>query len=142
MIQITLAFPHSTEHVWRCLTQSRHIEKWWGNNVRLETVKGGRFAEDWTAADGTPRHTEGKVTAIETEARLQLDWQDDGWPAATRVEFILTPDTDSASSEMTLLHSGWDIFADDDARRKNVDKYLKGWNDLLQTFGEYLSKAE
>lgn len=135
MIEVEFTLKLSPPQTWHALTDALHMEKWWGDNVLLEAKPGGKFSEDWTDDDGTPRHSHGTVTAIDVEKRLQLSWQDDGWHHETRVEFLLSPTADG--TRVYLQHSGWEKFEDDDARRRAVDSYRDGWHALMKKFQEY-----
>jgi uncharacterized protein YndB with AHSA1/START domain len=135
MIEVEFTLGLSPRQTWHVLTDPLHMEKWWGDNVLLEPQRGGKFSEDWTDDDGTPRHSEGQVMAIEPEKRLQLTWQDDGWQHETRVEFMLSPNENG--TRIYLQHSGWEKFEDEDQRRRAVDSYHDGWQALMKKFQEY-----
>lgn len=137
-VEFTVALP--PRKTWDILTEAQHIEKWWGNHVLLERMRGGKFSEDWTDEDGTPRHTDGIVTAIEDAKRLQLTWRDDGWHQETRVEFMLSPN--ETGTRVYLQHSGWEKFDIEADRQHAVDSYREGWQSLLNKFQEYAATLE
>jgi len=135
MVEVEFTLTLSPRQVWHILTDPLHMEKWWGDNVLLEPVPGGKFSEDWTDDDGAPRLSEGQVTALEPEKRLQLSWRDDGWHHETRVEFLLSPN--EGGTRVYLQHSGWEKFEDEESRRRAVDSYRDGWQALMKKFREY-----
>ena len=135
MIEVEFSLKLSPRQTWHILTDALHMEKWWGDHVLLQPQRGGKFSEDWTDDDGTPRHSEGIVTALEPEKRLQLSWQDDGWHHETRVEFLLSPNAEG--TRVYLQHTGWEKFEDEETRRRAVDSYREGWHALMKKFQEY-----
>lgn len=135
MIEVEFSVVLPPRKTWDILTEAQHIEKWWGNNVLLERMRGGKFSEDWTDEDGAPRHTDGIVTALEESKRLQLTWQDDGWHQETRVEFMLSPNENG--TRIYLQHSGWEKFDIEADRQRAVDSYREGWDALMKKFQEY-----
>ncbi len=133
---IFIAAPRNT--VWEFLTRHDHIQQWWGKGVNLHVQEGGALTEPWTANNGVQHSTRGSVTAIENNARLQLNWVDDGWPGPTRVEFLLSPYNDGTN--VYMCHSGWDIFSDQQ-RAELVEQHRAGWRQLMDNFKSYCLKT-
>lgn len=137
MIELEFSLPLPVNTVWDYLTLNKHLAKWWGKGVTLECKCGGSFLEPWTDAKGKTHVTLGRVTAIEDNVRLQIDWQNSSWPKPTRVEFLLSKTADG--TKVYLQHSGWDIF-DDEERQKKVDEHRIGWQMLMDSFKNYCLK--
>lgn len=134
MIEVEVFVPVPCTVVWECLTENRHIKNWWGHGVALQTVKDAKFFESWVDSQGHHRRTRGTITAIEARKRLQLEWQDEGWPAATRVEFLLKGA--QGGTKIYIQHTGWEMF-DDHERRLQVDSHRIGWKNIMASFKNY-----
>lgn len=138
MIELKTVIPLPPETVWDYLTGDAHVENWWGEGVTLEPFQKGRFIENWTDAAGRGRVTTGMITAFEPPARLQFDFRRDDWERATRVEFLLSPD--GKGTKVELQHSGWDVIADEAARKKEVDAHAERWAEILKNFSAYCAR--
>ncbi|MBI1214308.1 MAG: hypothetical protein GC185_00650 [Alphaproteobacteria bacterium] len=134
MIEVEIFVPASRSIVWECLTDNRHIGKWWGHGVALQAVEQGSFYEPWTDSQGHERRTRGTITAIENKQRLQLEWQDEGWPAPTRVEFMLMEA--EGGTKIYIQHCGWEMFPDAE-RQLQVDHHRAGWKNIMGSFKNY-----
>lgn len=135
MIEIETHIPGlPPKKVWEYLTGQEHIEKWWRKDVVLQAHKGGNFFEPWKDDRGKPRTSTGRVTALEEHIRLQLDWKDDTWDKPTRVEFLLHLANDG--TDVIVQHSGWDA-VDERVRSDVVDRYHRGWQDLMGQLRDY-----
>ncbi len=138
MIEYDIFVAAPRNAVWEFLTRHDHIQQWWGKGVNLHAQEGGELVEPWTDNNGVKHTTRGNVTAIENNARLQLNWVDDGWPGPTRVEFLLSPYNDGTN--LYMCHSGWDIFSDQQ-RAELVEQYRTGWRQLMDNFKAYCLKT-
>lgn len=101
-VERRIAAPPSA--VYRYLTESALWARWQGASAEIEPSPGGRFAV--RMAEG--QVVEGRVLAVEPDARLVVSW---GWqghprmpPGTTVVEFELIPD--GAGTIVRLTHSG------------------------------------
>ena len=139
MIEIDIFIPAPRNAVWECLTQNEHIQKWWGKGVLLHSRQGGEFFGPWTDKYGRPHKTRGTVTAVEPRERLQIEWQDESWPKATRVEFLLS--NAEGGTKLYVQHSGWEIFGDD-VRGQLVNEHREGWRDIMNNFRDYCIQSK
>jgi uncharacterized protein YndB with AHSA1/START domain len=140
MIEIDLNIPLPPKKAWEMLTEPRHMHNWWGPDIVFERQRKGRFIEKWKDEKGREKTTRGTVTALEDFHRLQMDWQDEGWPQNTRVEFLLYPVSGDGTA-LHLQHSGWGMFDDAD-RKKIFDDYYAEWSKLLKGFADYCEKQK
>jgi uncharacterized protein YndB with AHSA1/START domain len=138
MIELEFHIPLPAATVWEFLALDEHLQQWWGKGVTLEPRQNGGFIARWTDEKGKKHFTIGRVTAIEPEVRLQMDWQDTGWKKPTRVEFLLSKV--SNGTRVYLQHSGWDIFGGKE-RRKKVDEQQETWMQSMEKFRRYCEGA-
>lgn len=92
------------ELVWTCLTDADALAQWFGTHMHLDARAGGGFIETWRNGNRAVT-TRGTVLHIEPPHRLDLSWQDDDCPVATRVSIAL--ESCGTSTRLTLCHSGW-----------------------------------
>jgi len=119
-IDLEMACAAPAEHLWEVLLTPR---LWWGEDVLLEPVRGGRFYEPWRDADGA-HHTRGTVLLIEPPKRLSLSWRDDDWAFSTEVRFAIEPE--GPGSRIRLCHTGWET-APRDRRTALIKAHHAGW---------------
>ena len=134
MIEFNTNIPLKAAKVWELLTTPAHRKQWWGSGVEMEMTRGGAFREKWTDEAGNPRETTGIITAFEDDTRLQLNWQDDGWPNPTRVEFLLL--NADGGTKIYIQHTGWEMF-DGNERQLQVDSHRTGWKNIMGSFKNY-----
>jgi uncharacterized protein YndB with AHSA1/START domain len=139
MIVLDAFIPAPRATVWECLTDNEHIRKWWGKGVLLRARSGGEFFEPWTDRLGRKHNTRGTITAYDPRERLQIDWKDESWPAATRVEFLLF--SSEGGTKITIQHSGWEIF-DDKTRGAIVNDHRDGWREIIENFTKYCTEVK
>jgi uncharacterized protein YndB with AHSA1/START domain len=132
-LEVDIGAPRAA--VWRCLTEARHIGRWWRQGVVLEPVTGGRFLEPWRSPDGADRLTQGQVLAIKPPRRLALSWADDDWPVETRV--TMTLDARDTRTRLTLRHCGWSAFPGGQGLALR-QAHEAGWKSHLATFKDYV----
>lgn len=98
-VRVERRYPHPIEKVWRAVTTSEHLGRWFPSPVEIDLRPGGamRFA----AFDGDTGAV-GVVEVVEAPRRLVFTWGSD------RLTFELTPDGDG--SKFSLVHSFDDRF--------------------------------
>lgn len=111
--------------VWQALVTTRGRAGWWPY-LELDARPGGRFEERWRDASGAETVTRGEVVGLEPEQRLALEWADEGWPAATRVELRLRET--GVGTVVRVLHSGWEALPDGTGL---VEAHRQGWRQHL-----------
>ena len=132
-IRKTITIDSSIETAFATFT--REIGTWWpveshslageGAEVVLEERAGGRLYER------SPDGREGDwadVEVWEPPRRLVLRWRVNPERGPTRVEVAFEPVGDA--TRMSLVHSGWDLIADQDGR----DDYEGGWDHVLAPY--------
>jgi uncharacterized protein YndB with AHSA1/START domain len=134
-ITLGLDIAASSAEVWRCLSEARHIGRWWRKGVVLEPKVGGRFLEPWREPGGADRLTQGRVLAVEPPHRLELSWADDDWPVPTRVAILL--ETQGPGTRLTLRHGGWSAFPGDQGLGL-CKAHEAGWKSHLEAFKDYV----
>lgn len=132
-LDIDIAAPIA--EVWRCLTEARHMGRWWREGVVLEAVAGGRFLEPWREPGGADRLTHGQVLAVEPPHRLELSWADDDWSVETRVTIYL--DDQGSGTGLILRHSGWSGFSGGQGSAL-CQAHEAGWKSHLDAFKDYV----
>ena len=120
------------ERLWDVLVTPR---LWWGENVILDPVQGGKFYEPWQDASGQ-HHTHGRVVSIEAPEQLGLRWWDADWSFETNVSFQILEL--GQGSRIRLVHAGWQA-APEALRRWLVDAHKQGWTHHL---GNLVARAE
>ena len=106
----------SPRAVWRALTTSEGLARWWDPDVRMDGREGGRIvvgAEDTAQARGM-------VHTWRPTSHLELSFDKGGaseW-RGSHVAFKLARDADE--SRLTMVHSGGEAL-EDEARRKTLE---------------------
>lgn len=120
------------EHAYRVFTTD--IGSWWplerlsvyetGNTVAFE---GDELVE--RSADGEPS-VWGRVTSAEPPSRIAFTWHPGHADERGEVEVTFTP-LDEAQTLVTLVHTGWEAYADAVAAR---EEYRGGWPTVLAQY--------
>ncbi|WP_417317065.1 SRPBCC family protein [Emcibacter sp.] len=137
MISLTLPIMADPATVWACLTENKHLTKWWDDGVSLEPRVGGAFEERWFDRKGNEKITRGTVKALEKDSKLHLTWTDEDWEVDTEVVVTLTPA--ETGTELTLSHTGWEGFMGDlmDTLRETHEA---GWQSHLHNLKSYAER--
>lgn len=133
---IDLAFTLFTDRIgdwWPLSTHS--VAESAAGSVAIEGRVGGRIVESCT--DGS-EDVWGTITVWSPPRRLAFSWHP-GRPAAeaTQIEvsFAATGDT----TELTLVHAGWESVSQGSVRREGYDT---GWDGVLAALGRAAQRAE
>lgn len=118
-------FSHSTEKIWRALTQPDLIQEWlMKNDFKAELGYSFSMGGDWGSVDC-------KVLDIETERKLSYTWE--GMGIDTVVTWELTP-----TSKGTLLRMEQTGFKLDQERACQGAQY--GWQSYFENLLQSLEK--
>lgn len=134
-------FPHAPETIWRTLTTTALMERWFMKPAGFEAVEGNSFTFETTPAgawDGTIRC---RVLEVVPDRRLSYSWQggDDGnvgygSKLDTVVTWSLTPV--AGGTRVRLVHSGFVTPRNDTAYTNMSAGWVKVVERLATVTGE------
>ena len=109
--------------MWAAIADPERRRRWWPQ-LDLEARAGGQLLERWHDERGAQQWTRGEVLEAEPGRRLRCSWRDDGWPAATELDVVLSSAGPDAT-EIVLRHAGWEGLPDGAALRA---AHARGWS--------------
>ncbi len=123
------------EKVFRALTASDEVVRWWGSAETYRTTGwsaelrvGGRWRAEGVGADGNPFHVGGEFLAIEPPLRLVQSWEPSWEPgASTRLTYQLEPI--DGGTRLTVRHQGFEGRADSCRAHGAGWELVLGWLD-------------
>jgi uncharacterized protein YndB with AHSA1/START domain len=117
------------EQVFRALTDSEEMMKWWGakgmlTRAHINLRPGGEYRLEFLSRGGEAAWVKGQYQVVESPRRIVKTWFNSKFPdLRNTVEFRLEPF--AGGTRLTLIHSG---LAD---RPEAFEDYEKGWPDVL-----------
>ena len=119
------------ERVFRALTQSEEVVRWWGSDDTYRTTRwvadlrvGGQWRAEGSGKDGAPFFVEGKFLEVAPPLKLVQTWQA-GWDpgATTTLTYRLEPI--ETGTRLIVRHEG---FA---GRPDSCRRHGQGWERVL-----------
>ncbi len=100
MIERTVFLPAEPQEVWKALTDSDELSRWFGRPVELEPRPGGRVR----VGDG-PAVRRGLIEDIEACRRLSIRWLPGAVPGAPRTRVVFVLHALRGGTELTIVES-------------------------------------
>jgi uncharacterized protein YndB with AHSA1/START domain len=128
------------DRVWRAITQTEQISRWWGGNglVRVSDLRVGASI-DFTTSDGIISPT---ITRVEPPRLLVYEWPPH--PRYFMVPFVtsysLVPRDDGVL--LRFVESGFSAWPDDDTRRERYERLEEGFGVLLGRLKRYIESED
>jgi uncharacterized protein YndB with AHSA1/START domain len=136
---ITIAAP--PERVFRALTASDEIVKWWGAEQVYRTTgwtadlrPGGSWRAEGQGADGKPFSVGGEFLEVDAPRKLVQTWKPD-WDEGQATTLTYRLDATPAGTRLTVRHEG---FA---GRADSCRDHAQGWEGVLGWLAGYVSPA-
>jgi uncharacterized protein YndB with AHSA1/START domain len=134
----TVCIAASPERVFRALTSSDDIVKWWGSDQVYRVTGwssdlrvGGSWRSEGKNADGSPFSVEGKYLEIDPPRKLVLTWSYDwGEKHVTKLTYHLLPTAEG--TRLTVRHEGFE------GRPESCGAHTAGWEVVLTWLVQYL----
>jgi uncharacterized protein YndB with AHSA1/START domain len=132
-IDLTVEIPADLDTVWRALTDTKQIERWFPLKASGSTGPGGKLTLSW--GPETEWTTQVKVSEPPTHLQFE-DPVDPSRPGAvSRIDFHL--ETRAGRTVVRLVHSGFDASADWDDQFTSTQN---GWRYFLMNLRHYLER--
>lgn len=126
----TIEAPPST--VFRALTDSGELARWWTSAGESDPRTGGWFSYRFEFEDPSRNHTyEGNYEDVTANERVSYPWQ--AAVGETTVDVRIRPQGDG--TVLTLTHSGW---GNDAAAAEAVELHEQGWSFFLDNLKSHL----
>jgi len=128
------------ERVFRALTASDEVVRWWGSAETYRTTGwsadlrvGGRWRAEGLGADGNAFHVGGVFVEVEPPLRLVQSWEPSWDPgASTRLTYQLEPI--DGGTRLTVRHQGFE------GRAASCRGHGEGWEMVLGWLDGYASE--
>lgn len=99
----TYALDANQREVWRALTESSELDRWWTTRSESEVETGGRFRYVWEFEDSEKNGAqEGRYLEVDAPRRIRYPWE-----AGVATEVELRLEASNGGTELTLRHTGW-----------------------------------
>lgn len=134
MIHKKFVFKLNKKKIWLALTDANELGKWWGKGVLLEPLIGGRFHEPW----GKQQLATGKVIRIKHDDFITFSWQEKYWDSSEETVCTFILKQIKGNTILEVKHSGWETFKDLKKRKKMINGFSKGWDNLLSRLQKYI----
>jgi uncharacterized protein YndB with AHSA1/START domain/uncharacterized protein YciI len=122
----------SPDRVFRALTTSDEVVRWWGSDDVYRTTAwvadlrvGGRWRADGRQADGTSFSVEGEFLAIDSPQKLAHTWKA-GWDEGKPTTLTYRLEAKEGGTRVTLRHEGFH------GSPESCRSYTDGWKLVLQ----------
>ena len=129
LAEVEIAAP--PERVFRALTESDEILRWWGSPDAYKTESwtsdlraGGAWRADGRGSDGTPFSVGGRFLEVDPPRRLVQTWSAD-WDAGAETTLTYQLSASNGGTRLTLRHEG---FA---GRPEACQSHAGGWELVL-----------
>jgi uncharacterized protein YndB with AHSA1/START domain/uncharacterized protein YciI len=138
LASVEIAVP--PERVFRALTESSEVTRWWGSEEAYQTTgwtadvrKGGKWRGDGTGQQG-PFHVEGEYLEVDPPRKLVQTWRP-SWDAgeATKLTYLL--EQTKGGTRLTVRHEGFGDRAD------SCRDHGEGWVLVLGWLSKHLAPA-
>jgi uncharacterized protein YndB with AHSA1/START domain len=125
------------ETVFRALTDSDELSRWWTTSADSDARTGGEFVYRFEFEQEPERnHTySGTYDAVVENERVAFPWE--GKLGTTKVDVTLRPSGDGTT--LRLVHSGWGEGGEWPAA---VEMHEQGWGFFLENLKTYLERGE
>ena len=131
-IEITRTVAAPPAAVFRALTDSGELARWWTTGGESDPRTGGAFSYEFRFDDPSRDHTyEGAYHDVTPDERVSYPWHTS--LGETTVDVRLRPA--SAGTELTLVHSGWGEGAE---AAEAIAMHEQGWSFFLDNLTSYL----
>lgn len=132
-IDISLSLAADTPRVFRALTDSHDLMKWWTTAAVSQPEEGGVFAYQWTFPKAPERdHIQhGTYTEFTKNAAIAYPWAVHGLAQPTTVRFTL--ESSGNQTRLHLTHTGWK-----GASPEAYTAHEMGWQMFLQNLKHWL----
>ena len=126
----------SPDRVFRALTETGEITRWFASSAESDAKTGGRFKYDYAFDDASRNHSvDGVYRDLTPGKTVAYSWPAGHAKHPSEVVFTLAPK--DGGTELTLVHSGWK--ADDETSVKEHDM---GWGFFLSNLKTYLEEGK
>ena len=128
-LEIVGEIPAPPEQVFRALTESDELMKWWGTRgtltgARVNLRPGGEYRFEFLSPEGDAAWVKGQYQVVDPPRRIVKTWFNSKFPdLRNTVELNLAPA--AGGTRLTVIHSGLKD------RPEAFDDYAKGWPELL-----------
>jgi uncharacterized protein YndB with AHSA1/START domain len=136
---VTIAAP--IERVFRALTASEEIVKWWGAGQVYRTTGwqadlrvGGAWRAEGQSADGKKFSVTGEFLEVEAPRKLVQTWKPD-WDEGGATTLTYRLETTPAGTQVTVRHEGFE------GRPASCRDHGQGWERVLGWLAGYVSPA-
>jgi uncharacterized protein YndB with AHSA1/START domain len=115
--------------VWRALTDSAEMKKWYFDIPGFKTEPGFEFQFYGGTEEKQYLHL-CRITEVIPEKKISHSWRYDSYPGNSFVTFELIPE--GSKTRVRLTHEGVETFPSDnpDFAKKN---FVEGWNEIIGT---------
>jgi uncharacterized protein YndB with AHSA1/START domain len=128
-VRLTRRYDAPPAEVWAALTEPESIGRWLARPRRVELAAGGAFELQFTDDEAT--RLDARVTALEPERLLELDWHYPGErPSLVRIE--LAPDDDGTLLVLDHLR----------LEERLGQGYATGWTHHLERLESIVEREE
>ncbi|SDN77391.1 SRPBCC domain-containing protein [Afipia sp. GAS231] len=132
LILATADISASPERVFRALTASDEVVRWWGSDDVYRTTAwvadlrvNGHWRADGRQTDGTAFSVEGEFLAIDAPRKIAQTWKAD-WDEGKPTTLTYRLEATEGGTRVTLRHEGFQGRAD------SCRSYAEGWRLVLQ----------
>jgi uncharacterized protein YndB with AHSA1/START domain len=137
IIELTRTIEAPPERVFRALTESDELVRWFPSSAVSDPRAGGSFEYRFDFPDAPERnHAYGGVYhEVEPNKRVSYPWS--GKLGETRVDVELRPEGDATA--LTLRHVGWGEGAE---WGQSLEMHREGWGFFVDNLASYLERGE
>ena len=136
-VELELKFSNSLSDVWAAITDPAQMRQWFFAEMEEFEAKEG-FATEFTIEhDGREFPHHWKVTKVQPQAHLEVEWRYKGFPGAANLLWVLKEVPDGTL--LSIKHSALENFPKDDEVFSR-ESCLAGWDYLLnESLADYLA---
>lgn len=134
-VYIKKRFNHPIEKVWKFITASELVSKWFMNVEKLELVENGEYHLTGQPTEKWDGNIVGKVLEVSEEKKFVHTFKTNSMEDFTEVTWILEEAEDNGTL-LTLIHKGNDNIKDLVGFIESVDS---GWMNHLTTFSKLIN---
>jgi uncharacterized protein YndB with AHSA1/START domain len=136
-IELTKTIEAGPERVFRALTETDELVRWFPSGADSDARTGGSFEYRYEFPEEPARNHSyrGAYHEISPNERVSYPWS--GKLGETRVDVELRPSDDG--TELTLRHSGW---GEGSEWKESLETHREGWGFFLENLKGYLERGE
>ena len=135
-IEQTISIAAPAEKVYRALTESSELTRWFATEAKSDARAGGKYHLTFNFEDASRNHeTQGEYRAAEVGKKVAYSWPAGHANVPTEVEFRLSPK--GSATELTMVHSGWAATTEESRTEHEM-----GWGFFLSNLKSYLEEGK